>query len=316
MTELKTIVEKVLKTGVLIQAPPVLVDIGASGAIHSEWELLAPFSTCIAFDADDRDFKNSDSTSGYKTLHLVNSIVSDKNDPTTIFYLTSSPHCSSSLEPLNDKLEPWSFSSLFDIEKRIELKSVSLANVLQEKNITGIDWFKTDSQGTDLRLFTSIPNALQKKTLLAQFEPGIIDAYKGEDKLHSLLAYMDTLPFWASELIVKGAKRISKNTLEKNKLSPDSLLNIPDCACWGEITYFNNLGNDRTTRDILLGWVFSTIKNQHGFALEILNLNHAIEPLLLAELKAYSIKRLFTANADIGLKQKIKNKLISFINKL
>lgn len=316
MKELKTIIEKVLSTDVLTQTPPVLLDIGASGAIHPEWELIAPYATCIAFDADDRDFKNSDSNNGYKMLHLINAIVSEKNDPSTTFYLTSSPHCSSSLQPLNNKLEPWNFSALFEVEKTIELTNTSLPTVLQEKNITYVDWFKTDSQGTDLRLFTSMPLALQKKVLLAQFEPGIIDAYKNEDKLHALLAYMDTMPFWASELIVKGAKRISSKTLDKNKLTSESELNVPDSACWGEITYFNNFGNDRTTRDILLGWVFSTLKKQHGFALDLLNLNHAIDPLLAAELKAFSLKNILPANTVIGLRQKIKNKLIYYINKL
>jgi hypothetical protein len=38
-------------------APPILVDIGASGSLQKQWRALAPFSICIAFDADTRDFQ-------------------------------------------------------------------------------------------------------------------------------------------------------------------------------------------------------------------------------------------------------------------
>ncbi len=58
-----------------------------------------------------------------------------------------------------------------------------------------IDGYKTDSQGTDLRIFNSLPKEIINKILLAEFEPGIIDAYQGEDKLHHLLAHMEKEPF-------------------------------------------------------------------------------------------------------------------------
>ena len=102
--ELINLIEKVLTTKELIEWPPVLLDIGASGEIHPEWRLIAKHSVCVAFDADSRDFNNSETNSGYKKIHLINAIVSNKTAKTTDFYLTSSPHCSSSLYPLNDKL--------------------------------------------------------------------------------------------------------------------------------------------------------------------------------------------------------------------
>jgi len=54
----------------------------------------------------------------------------------------------------------------------------------------------------------------QKKILVADFEPGIIDAYEGEDKLHQLMAYMDKDPFWVSSMEIKGTKRILSSDLQ------------------------------------------------------------------------------------------------------
>src|ERR1043166_8049139 len=102
------LIKKILEQSCFQAMPPVLVDIGASGAIHPEWKSIAPFSICLAFDADDRDFSSDTSNSGFRKLILVNSIVSDKEDAETDFYLTTSPHCSSTLEPLNEELSNWS----------------------------------------------------------------------------------------------------------------------------------------------------------------------------------------------------------------
>lgn len=314
--EVAHLIEKVLTTPDLLNEPPVLIDIGASGEIHPEWKMIAKHSVCIAFDADDRDFINSESNSGYKKIHLINAIVSNKEEKETDFYLTSSPHCSSSLLPLNDELSVWSFSNLFKVERQIKLKNVSLPSVLKEKNIQKIDWFKTDSQGTDLRLFLSMDEVIQKNSIIVQFEPGIIDAYKGEDKFHSVLSFMDKMPYWAAEINIMGSKRISEGTLKKYRLESSSDFNIPNCSCWGEITYFNTFDKKSSNRDLLLGWVFATVRGQHGFALDLLNRPNSIDKNLLTELEGFSLSAIKPIVPVVTGKQRIKNKLIRIINKL
>ncbi len=316
MTKIISIIDKILRLPEFDEKPVVLIDIGASGAIHPEWSLIAKYSNCVGFDADSRDFDTNTTNSGFKNLFLINAIVSDKSDKKTKFYLTSSPHCSSSLYPLNDKLDNWSFSDLFKVDSEIELNNVSLSEVLKDRNINYIDWFKTDSQGTDLRLFTSLPIEIQNNAIITQFEPGIINAYKGEDKLHGVLIYMDQMPYWASEIKIMGSKRIAKTTLQKYKLDSNTDFNIPNCSCWGEITYFNTFENKSSNRDILLGWVFSTIKNQHGFALDLLNLKHSIDVNLMNELVEYSLEHLKPSEVKSSIKNKVRNKLIRLINKL
>ena len=107
-------------------------------------------------------------------------------------------------------MEPWAFSQLFNVVDTIKLPATDIKTALKETGLEYIDWFKTDSQGTDLRIFCSIPEKISNNILTAEFEPGIIDAMKGEDKLHSLMAYMDTKPFWVTNMEIFGSNRISK----------------------------------------------------------------------------------------------------------
>lgn len=267
------IIEKVLTHDVFRDAPPVLIDIGASGKIHGKWKKIAKYSLCIAFDADDRDFNVSVKESDlYKKLYTYNSIVSDKDADEANFYLTRSPYCSSLLEPLIDDLQDLAHAPLFEVEKIVKMKTVALSTVLRDLAINNVDWFKTDSQGIDLRLFKNLPAEIRSKVIIAEFEPGISNAYKGEDKLHHLLAYMDEINlFWSTEMLIKGSQKISTSALGKlfrnKKVRKLAMFSQKKSAGWAEVTYLNSFNKDHfTKRDYLLGWVFSTIEKQHGFA--------------------------------------------------
>lgn len=64
------IIDTVLSSSYFENKPPVLFDVGASGEINKKWSTIAPYSICIAFDADDREFDVSEKqVSGFKKLH-------------------------------------------------------------------------------------------------------------------------------------------------------------------------------------------------------------------------------------------------------
>ncbi|MCX6291571.1 MAG: hypothetical protein NT126_07380, partial [Bacteroidetes bacterium] len=183
------IIDKILTREEFQQQPPVLIDIGASGEVHAKWKKIAKYSVCISFDADDREMGYVvQEAKNFRKHYVYNCIVAEKKSEASDFYLTHSPYCSAMLEPDIEKLNDYAFAELFEVEKKVRIKAIDLPSVISELSITKIDWFKTDSQGTDLRLFQSIGPELINKVLVAEFEPGLIDAYKGEDKLHALLA--------------------------------------------------------------------------------------------------------------------------------
>jgi hypothetical protein len=290
---LRRLIEKALRHECFAEAPPVFLDIGASGALPALWRPMAPHSVCVAFDADARDFEvRSSSGSGWKALHTLNRLVAPAASAAMEFHLTDSPHCSSTLRPDAAALEPWAFHSLFRVSRTVTLPAVDLGSVLAELGLRTVDWFKCDSQGTDLRIFRSLDRRLGDRVLAADFEPGIIDAYEGEDKLHHLLAYMQDKPFWVSDMQVKGSQRIDAALLgglsAVQRRAPGSFLR--QSPGWCEISYLNTCdSSDLRLREHLLGWVFACAKDQHGFAMGLaMRARERFDSDLCAELAAFS----------------------------
>lgn len=262
------ILQKILESPFFREQPPVLIDIGASGEINQKWKSIAPYSVCIAFDADDREFHITEQTNKtYKKLISFNRIVTSEPTEKATFFLTASPYCSSLLQPQNEKLEPWIFSELFKVERRTMIAAITLGDALNKANINYIDWFKTDTQGTDLRLFSSLPETLSSQVLAAEFEPGIMDAYAGEDKLFQVMHAMHSLDFWLSSMEVKGVQRL-KGKYAKEFGDGTVKRVIRKSPGWAEVTYLR-LPVATTKRQFLLLYVFALLERQYGFALEV-----------------------------------------------
>ncbi len=307
---MKTLITRILQADCFQTQPPVLLDIGASGQLHQRWRWLARHSIGIAFDADARDFSADTVDPRWRKLHLFNRLLAPQRTEAADFHLTRSPHCSSALPVDTEALRPWAFNPLFEVERTVSLPAVDLPYVLQETGLDYIDWFKTDSQGTDLRLFTSLPREVQARVLAADFEPGIIDAYRGEDKLHRLMAYMDTMPFWVSGMTVKGSQRIGVLNLPHlsalQRKHPESFYKTS--PGWCEISYLNRLEDGPPSeRDLLLGICFALIQDQLAFAAELARRGQAqrANPLFDATLAAVH------SRTTQGYLRLAKNKVIS-----
>lgn len=265
---------KILNYDECKEKPPVLIDVGASGYLNPEWKKISNQSICIAFDADNRDFSYIEKLkSSFLKLHSINKIVSINQGQKNI-YLTKAPYCSSTLPPSTDKVNAWSFGELFEVQQTIKIQTVTISQILEESSINYIDWIKLDSQGTDLRIFKSLGSEIILKVCIAEFEPGIMDSYQGEDKMHSLMSFMDKNPFWLSDLDIKGPQKLKTSTLNNyfNKVEKKLLsCYLKESAFWGEMTYINSFEQDKLNniRDLFIGWIFCTIKKQHGFALEL-----------------------------------------------
>lgn len=294
---MKRIIKRIMCHPTLQARPPVLVDIGASGDALRNWKLLAPYSISVAFDADTRDFTVGETSGGaWLKRYSINRLVAPHTATETDFYLTHSPYCSSSLPPDTGALVPWAFCRLFDVEHVVKMPVLGLSEALANLGLDRVDWYKTDSQGTDLRLFAALPESMRDRVLVAEFEPGIIDAYRGEDKLHAVLAYMDNRPFWVSFMDIRGSQRLDQEDLEAfdpiRCFDPESFLKT--APGWCEISYLNTFdGDDMTVREYLLGWVFASIMREHGFALHLAKIGASkFDESLFGELQAISRKAL------------------------
>jgi FkbM family methyltransferase len=267
------ILDIVLSRPELQQAPPILIDVGASSGVNPAWKDLAKYSICVAFDPDDREIGQTRRESKfYRQLYVYKRALTSEPVGSAEFYLTRDAPCSSVLPPNNEKLSEWEFAERFEVIKKDTVQTIHLSRVLGELNLNRVDWFKTDSQGTDLRLFLSLGDALIQKVLIAEFEPGIIDAYYGDDKLWTLMSCMHDRGFWMSDIAIHGSKRIRKSLLEGfSRFERDYLVHLLKTSPgWAEVVYLNSFTNRGfNQRDWLLGWVCASIKRQHGFAFEL-----------------------------------------------
>jgi FkbM family methyltransferase len=256
---------------------PVLVDVGASGGVPAIWKAIAQESIYVGFDPDLREMQTM-KDGAFRKSFILNEAVggSDISDGVVSFFLTASPFCSSTLTPDHTSLSEYAFSSLFDVVSQTTAKATTLERVLDQLAIPAAHWVKIDSQGSDLRILKGIGSRLSR-VLAADLEPGLIDAYRGEDLFVDVHRDMLRNGFWLSNLKVCGAVRMRRRTvsmLEEQGLNPISLqVGCRRSPGWCEIRYLRTLDglleNGCNQDEYILLWLFAMIDEQPGFALDV-----------------------------------------------
>jgi Methyltransferase FkbM domain len=258
--------------------PPVLIDVGAAGGVPRAWQRIARYSIGIAFDGDDRETAVlSDAHKLFRKWIFIPGLAAptDPTDGTLRFHLTRSPQCSSVLPPNASGLSPWAFADLFTVVGETHVAATTLETALAAHGIGRIDWLKCDSQGLDLSIFLSLPKTWRDRVLLAEFEPGLLNAYEGEDKLADVLRVMEDEPFWVARFDVQRTTRGSAAMLRES-LGEGGARRYTKWGArapgWANITYLRDFEKDGTTIDRrahLLGWVLASIAGQPAAALAI-----------------------------------------------
>jgi FkbM family methyltransferase len=268
-----SVVDRVLRLPELTAAPPVLVDIGAARGVHPPWRRIAKYSVCVAFEADERELQSVTSdAAGFRQLTTYSCLAAEEPSAAEPFHLTASPFCSSRLRPRTEALRRYAFAPLFRVVRTVDVRARDVPSVLAELGLDHVDWLKIDSQGTDLRLFRSLGAKLTGRTLVVELEPGIIDAYEGEDKLADVLSEMRG--FWVSEMKVHGSTRVD-NDLARRALGPRATRYLDvfhkTAPGWVEVAYFNDFTDDEVfgKRELLLGYAFAFLRRHYAFALEL-----------------------------------------------
>ncbi len=280
---------------------PVLVDIGSSGASRPIWEGIARQSVYVGFDPDLREIKTLEDGHFHRAWIVNRAVSVDETQQEAEFYLTRSPFCSSTLRPAATALQEYLFADLFEVERVTRVPATTLTAVLRDLSLERIDWFKTDSQGTDLRLFLSLPEDLRSLVLAVDLEPGLIDAYDGEDQFPGVHEEMRRGGFWLSNLEVHGAVRMRPATANAlgNGLSRNQLeATLRRSPGWVEARYFRTPAWLRDhgcgPREHLLLWIFAMLDGQLGFALDVASDYQRLFPAdrFAPQLRAETLRRL------------------------
>jgi FkbM family methyltransferase len=258
---------------------PVLIDIGAAGGPPEIWEQIARYSNYVGFDPTHEKTQELEQGRFYKAIVVNKAVTGDKQTDTMQFFLTKSPSCSSTLRPDAKSLSQYLFSDLFTIEREATVFTTSLDSVLQQFSLPRVDWFKTDSQGTDLRLFKSLADPVRSGVLALDIEPGLIDAYQSEDLFIDAHRELTRGGFWLSNLEVRGAVRLRRASWEAlNGSIPNNGNNylestLKKSPAWCEARYLRTIESlacgEFTRREYVLLWIFALLDDQLGFTVDL-----------------------------------------------
>jgi hypothetical protein len=261
-----------------VERSPVLIDVGASAGTPDIWKPIARQAIYVGFDPDARDLREVADSDFHKAFLVNKALTNEPQADDVHFYFTRSPYCSSTLLPDTEVLANYAFADLFTVVDEGTVAATSLHRVLQMLDLPGIDWFKTDSQGTDLRLFNSIPEDVRAQVLAVDIEPGLIGFYQDEDVFADAHKDLVQQGFWLSSIDVRGTARISQSTIKeavtRHGLTPQMLRNgIRTTPGWCEARYLRSLGwlqgHQAPQRSYVLLWVFAMVQDQPGFALDV-----------------------------------------------
>lgn len=258
---------------------PVLVDVGASGDPPTIWKPIASSAIYIGFDPDSREMREIPGGQFHKAI-IVNKAITD--DPTASeiqFYLTHSPYCSSALEPDQTTLNDYFLADLLNLEGQASVPATTFDAVLKQLSLPGIDWLKIDTQGTDLRLFRSLPPAIQSRVLALDIEPQLVQLYEGEITFPEVHQELTRKGWWLSNLNVMGTLRMRRASLAQLEGYDEArdgqrlMYDIKRSPAWCEARYLRTLDwlaeHDLSQREYVLLWAFALLDGQPGYALDV-----------------------------------------------
>jgi FkbM family methyltransferase len=271
--------ESIWSDEAIVEQPPVLVDVGASGNSPQLWSSIAKYAVFIGFDPDLRAVREVTEGRFHREIMINEAVVADEAAAKIKLFLTQSPYCSSTLRPDAVSLANYFFADLFKVVGEVEVSATTLNKIVRRFQLFGIDWLKLDTQGIDLRLFQSLEPATRLGVLALDIEPGLIDAYEGEDLFSDAHSYLVKSGFWLAHMDVKETVRIRQTTLDWicAGQSPQDVKNIVDVLDkspgWTEATYLRTIESLRQRnagrRDYLLLWLFALMLERFGFAFDV-----------------------------------------------
>lgn len=165
----------------------LLVDIGARWGANTPWDQLdKKYVTYIGFEPDYEEYRSLVAKFGSANIEYIPVGLSDTVEE-HILYVTREPGCSSIYQPNQPMLSKFFLSERWDVQKEVPIKTVPLAQVLDERKVVP-DALKVDVQGAALKVLRGADQYIDQ-ILLIEVEVEFCEMYKGEP----LFGAVDTL---------------------------------------------------------------------------------------------------------------------------
>lgn len=170
------------------------IDLGASGAVKSEWQPIAHWMNVIGFDPNAAECARLNALpSGYLSAKFLPYALAGESGQ-HVLYKTKSIYCWSLLKPrLDDWLSRFSYSDLFEPAGTEMITAYRLDEVPELAGID-IDAMKIDTQGLELPILKSALPFLGG-CISIETETGFTQNYEGETTFDQILDFMNTHGF-------------------------------------------------------------------------------------------------------------------------
>jgi FkbM family methyltransferase len=156
----------------------LLVDIGARWGANPPWDQLDnKYLTYIGFEPDEGEYRSLIAKYKSSNITYIPIALSDAVED-HILHVTREPGCSSIFQPNLSIISRFLLSERWDIQKEIQIKTVPLAKILDERHIVP-DILKIDVQGAALKVLRGARHYLSD-VLLIEVEVEFCEMYKGE----------------------------------------------------------------------------------------------------------------------------------------
>ena len=160
------------------QYPLVLADIGASGGLELNWRFAKKYLSIIGFEPDTREFFNLKKRENSNTKYLNIGLHSKKTSLN--YYLTRKQQVSSMFKPNREVLNKFPEAARFEILEEVTIETDTLDSQVKINNISGVDFIKADTQGSELFILQGAQQTMKKHVFGLEIEVEFVDIYKDQ----------------------------------------------------------------------------------------------------------------------------------------
>ena len=160
------------------QSPLILIDIGASGGLESNWKDARKYLQIIGFEPDQREFHNLKKNENSNTRYLNTGLFNKK--ATLDYYLTEKQQTSSMLKPNRSFLEKFPEVERFNVVKKVTIEADTLDNQLKTHDINDADFFKIDTQGSELFILQGSQETVHNHVFGLEIEVEFVEMYQDQ----------------------------------------------------------------------------------------------------------------------------------------
>jgi FkbM family methyltransferase len=238
-------------------APLVYVDCGARRGKLPRWLQPIPTAQYIGFEADAEECARLNASG--RREHRYIPVFLGRDVERRTFFATRSAACSSLLRPNLPLLNAFpGLAPLFEVERTIDVETVSLDRCLEVNGVPLPDFLELDTQGTELEILEGSVQALRNSVVGVQVEVEFAPMYAGQPLFADVDAFLRHRGF---ELFDVSRFRARRGTLPAGVPTRGQLL-------WGHALYLRDYRTLPSSAAMRLG-VMSVLLDRPDLAAEI-----------------------------------------------